>query len=192
MTLTAPPSTSSGTRLVVALPWGLRSPAAARRIAAGWLEAGAYARTADAVLIVSELVTNTVRHTRGPCLLTLSEHDGSLDIAVSDHSEDMPDLHPPAAGGRRGGFGLEIMGRLGDSVQVVPRIGGKTVRVVLRTHAPAPTPARVPGHVPASASARVPASAPTSAPARVPASASARVPAFVPALAQAHDRQRPP
>ncbi|MGW4051778.1 ATP-binding protein [Streptomyces sp. NPDC004779] len=200
MTLTAPPSTSSGTRLVVALPWGLRSPAAARRIAAGWLEAGACARTADAVLIVSELVTNAVRHTRGPCLLTLSEHDGSLEIAVSDHSEDMPDLHRPAAGGLRGGFGLEIMGRLGDSVRVVPRVGGKTVRVVLRTRAPAPTPARVPGHVPASAPARVPVSAPPSAPARVPASvpasASARVPAHVPpsapAFAQAHDRQRPP
>ncbi|MFB7935814.1 ATP-binding protein [Streptomyces sp. NPDC056049] len=184
MTLTAPPSTSSGTRLVVALPWGLRSPAAARRIAAGWLEAGACARTADAVLIVSELVTNAVRHTRGPCLLTLSEHDGSLEIAVSDHSEDMPDLHRPAAGGQRGGFGLEIMGRLGDSVRVVPRIGGKTVRVVLRTHAPAPTSTRLPRHVPAFA----PASVPASASARVPA----HIPPSVPAFAQAHDRQRPP
>ncbi|MFF9149077.1 ATP-binding protein [Streptomyces sp. NPDC014861] len=153
MTLTASPSTSSRTRLVVALPWGPRSPAAARRIAAGWLEAGDCARTADAVLIVSELVTNVVRHTRGPCLLTLSEHDGCLDIAVTDHSEEMPDLHGSGHGDQRGGFGLEIMRRLGDSVRVVPRIGGKTVRVALGT----PVPARAAVRMPVGAPVRVPA-----------------------------------
>ncbi|MFB7864128.1 ATP-binding protein [Streptomyces sp. NPDC056069] len=137
MTVTAPPLTPSATCLVVALPWGLQSPAAARRIAAGWLEATECTRTADAVLIVSELVTNAVRHTRGPCLLTLAWHGGFLDIAVSDHSEDMPDVHRPAGGAQRGGFGLEIMRYLGDSLRVVPRIGGKTVHVALRVRAPA-------------------------------------------------------
>ncbi|MFE5792249.1 ATP-binding protein [Streptomyces sp. NPDC056503] len=137
MTITTSPSTSSAACLVVALPGRLRSPAAARRIAAGWLEAAECARTADAVLIVSELVTNAIRHTRGPCLLTLAEHAGSLDIAVTDRSEEMPDLHRPAGGDHRGGFGLEIVHHLGDSVRVAPRIGGKTVHVALRLHAPA-------------------------------------------------------
>ncbi|MEU4064642.1 ATP-binding protein [Streptomyces wedmorensis] len=137
MTITAPPLTHSATCLVVALPGGPRSPAAARRITAGWLEAAECPRTADAVLIVSELVTNAVRHARGPCLLTLTEHEGSLDIAVSDHSEDMPDVHRPAGGDQRGGFGLEIMRHLGDSLRVVPRIGGKTVHVALRADTPA-------------------------------------------------------
>ncbi|MFE1902261.1 ATP-binding protein [Streptomyces gardneri] len=132
MTITASPVTSSTTCLVLALPWGPRSPAAARRIAAGWLEAAECARTSDAVLIVSELVTNVVRHTRGPCLLTLAEHGGFLDIAVTDHSEEMPDLHRTAGGDQRGGFGLGIVRHLGDSVRVVPRIGGKTVHVSLQ------------------------------------------------------------
>ncbi|MFE4309740.1 ATP-binding protein [Streptomyces sp. NPDC056891] len=136
MTITASPSASSATRLVVPLPWGLRSPAVARRIAVRWLEAAECARTADAVLVVSELVTNAVRHTRGPCLLTLTEDGGSLDIAVTDHSEEMPDIHPPAGVDQRG-FGLEIMRHLGDSIRVVPRIGGKTVHVALQVRTPA-------------------------------------------------------
>ncbi|MFD4322862.1 ATP-binding protein [Streptomyces sp. NPDC058548] len=137
MTITASPSTSSVTRLVVALPWGLRSPAVARRSAVRWLEAAECARTADAVLVVSELVTNAVRHTRGPCLLTLTEDGESLDIAVTDHSEELPDVHRPAGGDQRGGFGFEIMRHLGGSIRVVPRIGGKTVHVALRLHTPA-------------------------------------------------------
>ncbi|MFF2776041.1 ATP-binding protein [Streptomyces sp. NPDC058052] len=138
MTITAPPSTSGATCLVVALPGGLRSPATARRIAAGWLEAAACARTADAVLIVSELVTNAVRHTRGPCLLALAERGGSLDIAVTDRGEAMPEIQRPAGGDHRGGFGLEIMHHLADSVRVVPRVGGKTVHVSLQAQAQAP------------------------------------------------------
>ncbi|WP_432017712.1 ATP-binding protein [Streptomyces hydrogenans] len=130
--------------LVVALPGGPRSPAAARRIAAVWRKAAACPQTADAVLIVSELVTNAVSHTRGPCLLTLAERGGSLDIAVSDHSEDMPDVHRPAEGGPRGGFDLEIMRHLGDSLRVVPRIGGKTIHVALRGRAPVPDRRRPP------------------------------------------------
>ncbi|MFE5942013.1 ATP-binding protein [Streptomyces sp. NPDC056480] len=137
MTITASPSAPSATRLVVDLPWGLRSPAVARRIAVRWLEAADCARTADAVLVVSELVTNAVRHTRGPCVLTLARDGESLDIAVTDHSEEMPDVHRPPAGDQRGGFGLEIMRHLGESVRVVPRLGGKTVHVALRVQTPA-------------------------------------------------------
>ncbi|MEW2554283.1 ATP-binding protein [Streptomyces zhihengii] len=130
MTITA--AAPDTTRHSVALPCGLRSPAAARRITARWLDAaGCGARTADAVTIVSELVTNAVRHTRGPCRLTLTVRAGVLDIAVADDSEVIPDVHRRTPGGERGGFGLDIVRRLGGAVTVVPRLGGKTVHVAL-------------------------------------------------------------
>ncbi|MEK9518698.1 ATP-binding protein [Streptomyces venezuelae] len=136
MTITASPSAPSVTRLALELPWDMRSPAAARRSAARRLESAAYPRTADAVLVVSELVTNAVRHTRGPCRLVLTDDGASLDVAVTDYSEDMPDVHQPPDVDRPGGYGLKIMQHLGDSVRVVPRIGGKTVHVTLRIPVP--------------------------------------------------------
>ncbi|MEU9865538.1 ATP-binding protein [Streptomyces sp. NPDC047971] len=158
MTTTAPPPAPTVPRQVVALPCSPHSPAVARRVTARWLEAADYARTADAVLIVSELVTNAVRHTDGPCELTLTAHHGTVDIAVTDHSEDLPDLPDlpdlsalpdlrrtpggvaAGAGGgrgaRQGGLGLEIVRRLGAAITVVPRLGGKTVHAALRPHAP--------------------------------------------------------
>ncbi|MFJ3584958.1 ATP-binding protein [Streptomyces sp. NPDC090127] len=139
MIVTAPPLSPpppTVTRHAVALPCCLRSPAVARRIAARWLDAAGCAHPADAVLIVSELVTNAVRHTRGPCELTLTVQGTTLDVAVTDHSEELPDLHR-RTGDQRGGFGLEIVRRLGGAITVVPRLGGKTVHVALRLSAPA-------------------------------------------------------
>lgn len=147
-------------RHAVDLPRGLHSAAVARHITARWLAAStasdtstetgttapgtapsaqgaAGASAADAVTVVSELVTNTVRHTEGPCVLTLTLRAGLLDIAVSDDSEAMPDLHRHGTGGERGGFGLEIVRGLGGAITVVPRLGGKTVHVVLVLRQPA-------------------------------------------------------
>ncbi|QNP61487.1 ATP-binding protein [Streptomyces genisteinicus] len=136
MTITAAaPDTN---RHSVTLPCGLRSPAAARRITARWLaESDCGTRADDAVVIVSELVTNAVRHTRGPCVLTLGVRAGVLSIDVADDSEVIPELHRRAAGGERGGFGLDIVRRLGGAVTVVPRLGGKTVHVALALGDPA-------------------------------------------------------
>ncbi|MEV5317430.1 ATP-binding protein [Streptomyces sp. NPDC052687] len=117
---------------VVALPNGLRAPAVARRIAERWLKATEPAdHVEDAVLVVSELVTNAVRHTHDSCRLTLTVHGGQLDIAVADHSEDLPDLRRQSPGDERGGFGMDIIRQLGGQVTVVPAIGGKTVHVLL-------------------------------------------------------------
>jgi anti-sigma regulatory factor (Ser/Thr protein kinase) len=129
MTTIAPPPTT--TRHVAALPRDPHSAAAARRITARWLRSvGRGARTHDVIVIVSELVTNAVRHTEGPCVLTLTAHSASLDLAVTDHSEEIPDLRR-RDGDQRGGFGLEIMRGLGGRITVVPRLGGKTVHVTL-------------------------------------------------------------
>ncbi|USQ85921.1 ATP-binding protein [Streptomyces phaeoluteigriseus] len=117
---------------VVALPYGLHAPAVARRIAERWLKATEPAdHVDDAVLVVSELVTNAVRHTHDSCRLTLTGEGGHLDIAVADHSEDLPDMPVHASGDERGGFGMDIVRQLGGQVTVVPAIGGKTVHVLL-------------------------------------------------------------
>ncbi|MFF1546615.1 ATP-binding protein [Streptomyces sp. NPDC058291] len=119
-------------RRAVALPCGRRAPAVARHITERWLEtADRPDRVADAVLIVSELVTNAVRHTQEPCLLTLTVQGAQWDIAVADHSEELPDLHARAGAGAHGGFGMEIICRLGGEVRIVPALGGKTVHVLL-------------------------------------------------------------
>ncbi|MFJ9197267.1 ATP-binding protein [Streptomyces flaveolus] len=119
-------------RHAVALPYGRRAPAVARHITERWLKTTDQPdRVADAVLVVSELVTNAVLHTRDSCLLTLTLSGGQLDIAVADHGEELPDLHARAGGGQRGGFGMEIVSQLGEQVRVVPALGGKTVHVQL-------------------------------------------------------------
>ncbi|MEU8937327.1 ATP-binding protein [Streptomyces goshikiensis] len=42
------------------------------------------------LLVVSELVTNAVRHTRGPCVLDLAVSDGAIWIGVTDTSPTPP------------------------------------------------------------------------------------------------------
>lgn len=65
MSATAPSPTAP--RHAVDLPRGLHTPAVARHITQRWLEtADQTHRLDDAVLIVSELVTNAVRHTGRP------------------------------------------------------------------------------------------------------------------------------
>jgi anti-sigma regulatory factor (Ser/Thr protein kinase) len=81
VTIASPPVPS---RHAVALPRGLHAPAVARRVTERWLKcADRPDRVEDAVLVVSELVTNPVRHTRDSCRLTLTLCDGHLDIGGS-------------------------------------------------------------------------------------------------------------
>ncbi|MEU7096893.1 ATP-binding protein [Streptomyces longwoodensis] len=131
MPATAPSPTAP--RHAVDLPRGLHTPAVARHITQRWLEtADQTHRLDDAVLIVSELVTNAVRHTGASCRLALSLQNGRLDIAVADHSEDLPEIDRHA--GRTahgGGYGMNIIEQLGGDMTVVPGLGGKTVHVVL-------------------------------------------------------------
>ena len=142
MTTTIATEAPSATRHVVALPYGLHAPAVARHVTARRLApTGAGAdQVADAVQIVSELVTNAVLHSRGPCVLTLTVSGGLLDIAVADRSEELPQLpgeagsEPGASSGsgrRTGGFGLAVISGLGGTTTVVPALGGKTVHVRL-------------------------------------------------------------
>ncbi|MFI8191507.1 ATP-binding protein [Streptomyces sp. NPDC085946] len=131
MTTTAPfehrPSRS------IALPRSRHAPAVARRVAFRWFAAGRGTadRASDAVLVVSELVTNTLRHTSGPCLLTLTDDGAVVDVAVTDTSAEPPHLEDPDRAGEHGGFGMAMLAELGARVTVEPVPHGKTVHAVL-------------------------------------------------------------
>ncbi|WP_250402793.1 ATP-binding protein [Streptomyces cellostaticus] len=86
----------------------------------------------DALLVVSELITNVVLHTSGPCGLGLEvAPDGDrLRISVWDSSGRMPEVRSRDAR-RVGGHGLEIVKAIGHTLSVRARDEGKRVEVSL-------------------------------------------------------------
>ena len=103
----------------VDLPPVARSAAAARRLVAQVLEAwAAESFCEDATLLVSELVTNVVRHVAGPLSMR-------VEVALSDGGSAGPGLRvavvdssavPPVVGARgpHGGHGLGLVVALAD------------------------------------------------------------------------------
>ncbi|MFF9373048.1 ATP-binding protein [Streptomyces griseoluteus] len=83
-----------------------------------------------AQLIVSELVTNALRHAPGPALLRLSVLDGTLRIEVRDGSPVAPAVRAPDPA-RVGQHGLEIVTALARSVSVEAAGTGKSVTAVV-------------------------------------------------------------
>ncbi|MGJ7417377.1 ATP-binding protein [Streptomyces cinereoruber] len=99
------------------------SPAAGRRPVAR-------ERVDLARLVVSELVTNAVRHAPGPCRLLLELFEDALEISVFDclETSPVPRGHDP---GRIGQHGVEIVVAVCESVSVEPHPSGKRVRARL-------------------------------------------------------------
>jgi anti-sigma regulatory factor (Ser/Thr protein kinase) len=98
----------------VELPPATRSVPAARRLVAQLLSAwAAEAFYDDAVLLVSELVTNVVRHVSGQVALRveLALSEPGLHVAVVDAS---PVLPAPAPRGLPGGHGMRLVAALAD------------------------------------------------------------------------------
>jgi anti-sigma regulatory factor (Ser/Thr protein kinase) len=81
----------------------------------------------DAELIVSELVTNALRHGLGDVVTrgSLAEA-GCLQLSVTDSGPELPRLQPLDPD-RIGGVGLRIVDELASSWGVAPFPGGKTV-----------------------------------------------------------------
>jgi anti-sigma regulatory factor (Ser/Thr protein kinase) len=101
----------------------------ARRAAAAFLRHHAPAvRHDDVLLVVSELVTNAVRHASGPFVLKLGLLPGGVGITVRDTSPSLPHPRPPD---RTGGRGWPIVLRLAHRVDVVPHRDGKSVHAEL-------------------------------------------------------------
>ncbi|MFD9301525.1 ATP-binding protein [Streptomyces sp. NPDC060048] len=82
-----------------------------------------------AVLLISELVTNALRHTSGGCALDLDVRPEGIDIAVTDTSsaEPQPRRIDQQA---EGGWGWHLVNRLGTDVRILHHpSGGKTIHV---------------------------------------------------------------
>ncbi|MGA5194536.1 ATP-binding protein [Streptomyces exfoliatus] len=80
----------------------------------------------DAMLVVSELVTNAIRYADGECTLDLALEGDGIGIDVHDHNSEPPRPKKPDPG-REGGFGWGIVTRLVDHVTVRREPDGKTV-----------------------------------------------------------------
>ncbi|MGW9591832.1 ATP-binding protein [Streptomyces chartreusis] len=92
----------------------------------------------DAPLIVSELVSNALRHAPGSgrLVLEVTPDDGLLRITVSDTSPRPPELRTHDAR-RVGGHGLRLVNRLCDRLHTVTPATGKQVAAHLHLHKPA-------------------------------------------------------
>ncbi|MDV5143716.1 ATP-binding protein [Streptomyces sp. SBC-4] len=104
------------------------------RRAAGELLARHHAsqECADAVLLVlSELVTNAIRHGGGAFVLRAAVSAHSVDIALSDGDPAPPRARVPDLLDGTGGFGSLIVDRLARHVSVDGRPDGKTVHVTV-------------------------------------------------------------
>ncbi|MFF9408503.1 ATP-binding protein [Streptomyces anandii] len=82
----------------------------------------------DAQLVVSELVTNALRHAPGPCglLLELSADNARLGITVWDTSPSLPLMHE-RDGTRVGGHGLYLVHACSRALTATARPGGKQI-----------------------------------------------------------------
>ncbi|MFD5723538.1 ATP-binding protein [Streptomyces sp. NPDC127036] len=84
------------------------------------------------ILVVSELVTNAVRHGGGTYTLDLAAHPDSIEVTVHDRSSKAPRMRTPDLNDGTGGFGWPMVNHLARSTAVTRYpSGGKTVSALL-------------------------------------------------------------
>lgn len=105
------------------------APRAARRFVEDALRRWGHDGSAvdDARLLVSELVTNAVIHTRSPFSVSLESQPSRLRLAVHDESSAVPRSGGQKLETARGGRGLQIVAALADDWGVMTTPAGKTV-----------------------------------------------------------------
>jgi anti-sigma regulatory factor (Ser/Thr protein kinase) len=123
------------------LPLGVDAPTAARHAVMAVLGGWGFRDEAwlqAAAVVVSELVTNAVRHGGGAVAFTVQSHDDQVVLCVADGSSVVPRRRDPdEAGGR----GLAVIEALSTGWGVRDHEGGKQVWVELKPY-PGPLPAR--------------------------------------------------
>ncbi|MDQ0964057.1 anti-sigma regulatory factor (Ser/Thr protein kinase) [Streptomyces sp. B4I13] len=112
----------------------------ARAVAeAGWDPATRPAHETDMIdllLVVSELVTNALRHGGGLAGFEAVAGPDGIRLAVRDHSDEVPSgvcgPAPPPSGRATGGYGWPLVLRLAREVDIEKEpAGGKTIRVFM-------------------------------------------------------------
>ncbi|MEU8657365.1 ATP-binding protein [Actinoplanes philippinensis] len=113
------------------VPLDRGAPAAARRAVTAVLGGWGF-RNADwldaAAVVVSELVTNAVRHGGGCVALHLEAHDERVIVSVADGSSVVPRRRAPDGDGGRG---IALIEALAEAWTVENYRGGKRVLVEL-------------------------------------------------------------
>jgi anti-sigma regulatory factor (Ser/Thr protein kinase) len=119
----------------IALADDTRSPAQARAWTEMWLDSWGIDDEGVTTLLVSELVTNAVKHTRAASTLTLAVTAGVIEVGVSDGGSPclvIPAQRDVTAGGStrvisESGRGLMILEALSDCWGVTPAGRGKQI-----------------------------------------------------------------
>jgi anti-sigma regulatory factor (Ser/Thr protein kinase) len=108
------------------LPIDERSPAAARRLLLAALDGREDPVVDDAVLVISELVTNGVRHTRAVLLVLVTIENHTLHVDVTDDNPTLP-TPPDPEHDATNGRGLRIVDALATRWGITRTTEGKTV-----------------------------------------------------------------
>ncbi|MFD3720809.1 ATP-binding protein [Streptomyces sp. NPDC058674] len=90
----------------------------------------------DVLLVVSELVSNAVRHAGGVTGFRVRRDAGAIVVEVADGSPRRP-RSPDAPAHAPGGFGWMLVNRLAERTEVHSRPDGKTIAAFLPLPAPA-------------------------------------------------------
>lgn len=115
-----------------ALPLSDQAPALARHQLVDLLGDWGRSETREtAALLVSELVTNAVRHSRSAPRMTVVMHDGYLRCSVYDADPTHPQQREPSLEGD-GGRGLLLVSALASAWGVQDKLAGKAVWFELR------------------------------------------------------------
>ncbi|MBK3629072.1 ATP-binding protein [Streptomyces sp. MBT49] len=103
---------------------------------ARWNRAAREEDVIDLLLVVSELVTNALRHGGGLAGFETTPVADGIRVSVHDHSDEVPAAvpapDPGRAGHRVGGYGWPLVVRLAREI-VIDRLptGGKTISVLM-------------------------------------------------------------
>jgi anti-sigma regulatory factor (Ser/Thr protein kinase) len=119
------------TGLEVVLRGGVDAPAAARRAIAANEPPLPPGVQDDVALLVTELVTNAVRHGGAgpdrPLRLELVRHNGRVRVEVVDEGNHFEAPSRPVGGDSAGGWGLFLVDRIAERWGVCPASAGTCV-----------------------------------------------------------------